>query len=433
MALLKEIKITEMKQWIRRYAWVFILDFFSKSFGYLLLPFYLTYMTQQQFGVFTYLFYIITAAANVLNLGFTTSTGKLFNEYESDRGSYLFSINIFLFSVIGLIFAICLVTGLDIYLVNNLVKEKNFSYHNYRLGFLLYIAYLVLYGQISVFFQFTNQIKKFQWINLARIVVMNIVAIMLFKMTLSSQSASIRINIEVILSWLIFLPLTYTYIKQFKVKYNWSSVRRSLMIGIPIILASLASLVYTVSDKYFLQQNESLEVLAIYNLALFLTTPLSFLLTTFNLVWLPKFFNEKSLLINFKRTKFICLALGSLFIVGSCVIGIVVYMLVYFKGFPASYSLALTLFPFIVISVMVDGFYQLLNNFVVVLERTWFTLSLTLLTGLFMFLLSRWLIPIYGIKGTVFILICLSIFRFVSLMAYIKNQIKNQNNRLITY
>ena len=200
------------------------------------------------------------------------------------------------------------------------------------------------------------------------------------------------------------------------------------MIGIPIIFASLASLVYTVSDKYFLQQNQSLEVLAIYNLALFLTTPLSFILTTFNLVWLPKFFNEKSLSENFRQTKLICLALAILFIVGSAGIGFVVYILVHFKGIPSNYASALTLFPFIVISVMVDGFCQLLNNFVVILERTLFTLFLTLTIGLLMFLLSRWLIPIYGINGTVFILIFLSIFRFLALTLYIKNQFKKQDN-----
>lgn len=426
--MLKEIKIAEINQWLQRYAWVFILDFFSKCFGYLLLPMYLTYMTQQQFGTYTYLFYIITAASNVFNLGFGTSTSKLFNVYQENRGSYLYSINVFIFSFLGVVLALCLLTGLDSLIMKHLVDDVDFQYKNYRLSFLFYITYLVVYGQISVYYQFTNQIKKFQWVNLVRILVMNLVAVYFIKSALVDKTASTRLDIEVILSWIIFIPLCYRYIKQFKVKFDWSPVKRSLIIGLPIIAASLASVIYTVSDKYFLQKNESIEVLAVYNLALFLTTPLGFMLTTFNLVWLPVFFREKSLEFNFKRTIFIFKLLGALLISGALIIGIIVFMLVKFNGIPASYSDALKLFPFVVISVIIEAFCQLLNNFIIILERTLFTLVLTLLVGVMMYFLSRWLVPVHGINGTIFILISLSLFRFSALLIHIIKRLKK--NRL---
>ena len=192
----------------------------------------------------------------------------------------------------------------------------------------------------------------------------------------------------------------------------------------PVIASSLASIFYTVSDKYFLQKNESIEVLAVYNLSLFLTTPLGFILTTFNLVWLPAFFREKSIEVNFKRTKLICTILGILFIIGSFFIGIIVYILVKFKGIPISYSNSLILFPFIVISITIEAFCQLLNNFIILLESTWFTLLITLLIGGMMYFLSRWIVPEYGIEGTVFILILLSLFRFSSLLIYIIKRLK---------
>lgn len=419
------MNITEIVRLSKKYSWIFILDLLSKCFGYVLLPWYLTYMTQQQFGVFTYLFYIITAVANVLNLGFTTSTGKLFNEYETQRGSYLFSLNAFLFSFIGVIFGLCLLTGLDKDIIGYLLKDAKFRYEDFRLGFLFYVAYLIVYGQISVFYQFSHKIKVFQLFNLIRIVLMNLAAVLFIKTVNESDTASSRLNIEVILSWIIFLPLCYKYIKEFKFEFAWGPVIRSLSIGLPVIAASSAALIYTVSDKYFLQRNESIEVLAIYNLALFLTTPLSFILTTFNLVWLPIFFKEKSIGQNFKRTKIVCLVLGGLFIIGGAIIMLAVSGLVHFKRIPLAYASSLKLFPFIIISIMIDGFSQLFNNFIIILEKTWFTLVITIFFGILMFILSRLLVPIYGIKGTVFILIVLSVGRLMALVLYIRKQLPN--------
>jgi O-antigen/teichoic acid export membrane protein len=422
--LLKGFNFSELRKWFSQYAWVFILDFFSKCFGYLLLPMYLTYMTQKQFGTYTYIFYIITTASNVFNLGFGTSTSKLFNDYEENRGSYLFSINLFIFSFLGLVLGLSYLTRFDFFIMNFLIDDKDFQYENFRLSFLFYITYLVVYGQLSVYFQFTNQINKFQWFNLFRILIMNLIAVYYVKYALFDKTASTRLNVEVILSWIIFLPLCYNYIKQFKIKFDWSPIKRSLIIGLPVIASSLASIFYTVSDKYFLQKNESIEVLAVYNLSLFLTTPLGFILTTFNLVWLPAFFREKSIEVNFKRTKLICTILGILFIIGSFFIGIIVYILVKFKGIPISYSNSLILFPFIVISITIEAFCQLLNNFIILLESTWFTLLITLLIGGMMYFLSRWIVPEYGIEGTVFILILLSLFRFSSLLIYIIKRLK---------
>ncbi len=422
--MLKGFNFSELRKWFSQYAWVFILDFFSKCFGYLLLPMYLTYMTQKQFGTYTYIFYIITTASNVFNLGFGTSTSKLFNDYEENRGSYLFSINLFIFSFLGLVLGLSYLTRFDFFIMNFLIDDKDFQYENFRLSFLFYITYLVVYGQLSVYFQFTNQINKFQWFNLFRILIMNLIAVYYVKYALFDKTASTRLNVEVILSWIIFLPLCYNYIKQFKIKFDWSPIKRSLIIGLPVIASSLASIFYTVSDKYFLQKNESIEVLAVYNLSLFLTTPLGFILTTFNLVWLPAFFREKSIEVNFKRTKLICTILGILFIIGSFFIGIIVYILVKFKGIPISYSNSLILFPFIVISITIEAFCQLLNNFIILLESTWFTLLITLLIGGMMYFLSRWIVPEYGIEGTVFILILLSLFRFSSLLIYIIKRLK---------
>lgn len=421
--MLKDFKFSELRLWLRQYAGVFILDFFSKCFGYLLLPLYLTYMTQNQFGTFTYIFYIITALSSVFNLGFATSTCKLFNEYEENRGSFLFSINVFIFSFLGLVIGLSFLTRFDFYIMDLLIDDKDFQYENFRLSFIFYITYLVVYGQISIYYQFTNQIMKFQWVNLIRTLVMNLIAIYFVKYALFDKTASTRLNVEVILSWIIFLPLCYNYIKQFKIKFDWNPVKRSLIIGLPVLAASIAYIFYTVSDKYFLQKNESIEVLAIYNLALFLTTPLGFILTTFNLVWLPAFFREKSIEVNFKRTKLICTILGILFIAGSFFIGVIVYILVKFNGIPISYYESLVLFPFIVIAITIEAFSQLLNNFIVMLESTWFTLVITLLMGGMMYFFSRWLVPEYGIKATVSILIFLSLFRFSSLLIYIKKRI----------
>jgi len=407
------------KEWIKKNIWIFVFDFLSKSAGYLFLPWYLAHMTQADFGLYTYLFYIITVSANVLSLGFPTSTNKLFFEYSKERGSYLYTSNLFIFLFLILLYLIFSFTQIDKTIISFLVDNKEFDYSNIRFYFLLYIFFMILYSQLSVYFQFSLKIKKFQFYNLIRLFLMNLVVVYFIYLN-NTNGYITRIKWEVLLSLILFIPLVKQFITEFKVHFNWKMIKRSLLIGLPVIGSSIAALLYTISDKYFLQRYTSIDILAIYNLTLFLTMPIGFLFTTINLVWLPSFFKENDYVLLYKKTmSFLSILLPLISIIG-LFIWLFIYIAIYFQIISNNYLSALSLFPFVAISVIIDGASTYLNNFIIIFEKTWISLLMVCIIGVLMFALSRWLVPFYYIQATVGILIFLSIVRFISLLTIVK-------------
>jgi O-antigen/teichoic acid export membrane protein len=287
----------ERKHWIKEYLGVFILDFLGKGAGYFLLPFYLKYMLQKDFGIYTYIIYIVTVFSSVLTLGINAAMSKLYFDYPEQRGTYLFSISIFLLGFLFCIFSLFLITGLDVLLMNKLVSDHTFDYYRIRYALFGYVFFLIISIQLNVYYLIASQIKVFQIYNLIRILGMSVLVLWFLSHT-NENSYITRINSEVIISFLVFIPLLYKYSKTFSYSYNWEMVKKTLVLGLPIAGSSVFAIIYTLSDKYFLQAYESIDKLAIYNLALFLATPIGILLSTFNLIWVPIFFKEKQISIN---------------------------------------------------------------------------------------------------------------------------------------
>lgn len=380
-------------------------------------------MSQSDFGLYTYIFFFITSVSNVLTFGFGTSKVKLFFDYEEKRGELLYSINTFIAVVFAVLVLICALTNIDVRIMGSLVTSKNFNYSNIRLYLLGYIYFLMIFNLLNVYYSVAQKILIFQKYNLLRIILMNGIIIGLLHFY-TTETYVTRIGFEATLSFIVFAPLVIKYVKKFSFKLNTKILRHALSIGLPIMATSVATLFYTMSDKYFLQKYIGIDLLAVYNLAFYLTLPLGLILSTFNLLWVPIFFKEKNIQVNSEKTsKVLKIMLLSLVVI-ALLIWLLAFLVVSMGYISNSYSFVIILFPLIAISSILDCISQLYNNFVVLFEKTAFTLILTLVLSVLVYALNHYLVPLYGVYSTVGILIFLSAIRFSALFLFAKINIQ---------
>ena len=68
---------------------MFGVDFLLKVSSFILLPFYLAYMSQDEFGLYSYMFVMVSSTTLFLSLGFHVSQMKLFHSFQKLRKKIL--------------------------------------------------------------------------------------------------------------------------------------------------------------------------------------------------------------------------------------------------------------------------------------------------------------------------------------------------------
>ena len=74
---------------------MFTADFLLMVSSFILLPFYLAFMSQDEFGLYSYMFVMVSSTTLFLSLGFHVSQMKLFHSFSKteEKKSFLFTIN----------------------------------------------------------------------------------------------------------------------------------------------------------------------------------------------------------------------------------------------------------------------------------------------------------------------------------------------------
>ncbi|AEI50307.1 polysaccharide biosynthesis protein [Runella slithyformis DSM 19594] len=383
-------------------------------------------MSQQEFGLYTYLFYIITTLANLLTFGFDTAQSKLFFDENQRKGSLLFTINTFVFGFLIFFTLLVSITGIDQWIFERIISTPGFSFDSYRVSFWLYVALNIATVFMNVFFLVSERIQLYQYFNLARIFLVNGTVISVFLYWQAPfDNVIFRISLEAILGSFVFGVLYMKYAQNFKPIFNKELLKDALNIGLPMMGSNAISIIYNLSDKYFLQNISGMESLAIYNLSLMLSLPISLIFTSFNTLWIPQFFKEKNLKINYQHTlKFLPLFGLGYAILLSLIWGGVWFML---KAnlVAQTYTPILWLLPIVFVGKTFDVFCHLFSNFIIYLKMTQVSFKLTLLFGIMALTLNFLFIPKYGIIASSLIILLVPLCRLAVLIRFIRQQIQN--------
>ncbi|MFA4922900.1 MAG: oligosaccharide flippase family protein, partial [Ignavibacteriaceae bacterium] len=350
---------------VKNYAKVFSVDILVKLSNFILLPVYLKLMTQDAYGLYTYLIAIISVFSLVMNFGLYVAQSKLYQDFqdEEERGSLLYTINVMLLSFLSVCLIVTFFSGLDYHLVAILFKNK-IDYGSYRNSIFLAIAVSVYSFMLFNYFLTSQSIKHVQLYNLLRLIFVNgIVIALLYFYKADSVMVRLKFTYLLELSFLfVFGPL---YIKAMRRKFNKELAKKSLTLAMPVMLSAVLGLVLNFSDKFFLEKYGSFKDLAVYNLGFALAGIIPMMFMTFQNIWLPHFFKEKNLQINKEKTFGVIIKIAVFFFLLAIMIILTFKFLLVFQIIDMKYGKVLYLLPILLLTQIFSAITPLYSNYIV--------------------------------------------------------------------
>ncbi|MHC1739001.1 MAG: lipopolysaccharide biosynthesis protein [Ignavibacteriaceae bacterium] len=409
---------------IKNYTKVFSVDFLVRASNFLLLPVYLKFMTQEEFGLYTYIFAIISTFSLVLNFGLYIPQSKLYQDYEKeeDRGMLVYTLNIVLVLLLIFILSVIYITGLD-YLIVKLLFKKQINYESYRFYVLLAIIMTVYSYMITNYFLTSQKIKLVQLYNLSRVFFVNIIVIVFLNL-LTYDKVEVRLQFNYVTEFSLLLIFGIFYVRAMKPRFDADVAKRSVKLAFPIMISALLGVVLNFSDKFFLEKYGDFKQLAVYNLGLILGSIIPIIFASFQNIWLPFFFQEKDLRENKEKTKKIIIRMGIIFIILSIAIYGIIYFAISFGIVSVQYSEVLILLPVILITQMIIALTPLLSNYIIYFEKSYIALYTGVPVAILSIIINLYLIPRYGIYGAAISMFITNSAYLVLYYFIIKNLIK---------
>jgi O-antigen/teichoic acid export membrane protein len=401
------------------------IDVVTKGLGFLFIPVFLKFMTKEEFGLYSYLVFAILNISYLLRGGLDSSLTKLYFDYTGrDKGRVVFTISMAIIILYCLFLVVCLLTSIDDWLFFKITSGK-VKYDGF---FFPVVAYILLYNLTAIlnnYYIATNNVFLFQKWNLVKVVAQNIVAFVLIKIAVTSNSASVRLLAEAVAGLIFLLPLYIHFTRGLIYSFDLKIFKRALAIGVPTLGGILIGIIYTFSDKFYLQKYSGIEALAVYNLGMVLVTPIGLIFGSFHLLWLSEFFQENDLKLSFKKTKKVYLRFLLVYLVLFVVLFFGVWLILKLNIISHAYYNVLFVLPLIYIYRVLENLCHLFDNFYIKIEKTIFTLFLTVIIGTVTLFLFLKLIPVYGMFGCAFVLVGMELIRTFLMVTYIRYRIFN--------
>lgn len=390
------------------------LDAISKGLPYLFLPLFLKLMPLSEYGLYTFIIYIITTGAYVFQFGFETAKSKLYYIYDaSERGRMLFSMNFFL----AVLFVVIVVIDLKLKIIStyllNIPSQGGFKFEFSILSLILINAVVTL---LMKHLTLTNKVLTYQIWNTIKIFFVNafviLTAYFLFNSTINAAQ---RIFYEAIFSLIVIIPLyIYFYSNHFEFKLDFKIMSRVFELGTPMMIGGIIAIAYNISDKYFIQKFIDYSALATYNLTLFLIMPIGLLFTSFfDSYWVPKFFNDNKEQIRIDETNKVTFTLFIVLLLMLPVFLFFIYFYLKLTHNPIQLHSIVWIFIIIYVSRSFDIFTQFYNNFFIVTEKTYKATLLNFIISVFIVVFNLILIPKIGIIGAAIVLMLSSLVKFM--------------------
>ena len=385
---------------INRLFAVLSIDILVKMAGIILLPVYLRLMTQDEYGLYSYLLSIIFTFSVVLNFGLYIPLSKYYHDFENeeDKGRLLFTIFCLLAVILTFVIFPIYFFKWDYLLVKILFKNQ-IHYADYRGSVLL--ALLVTIGNFMLTsFLFTSEkIKHLKQYNFLRIICINIFAVLFLFILKNQDKVRIRLETTYIVEGILFLGFIYIFIKEVRIRFIQKIAVSGLKLAIPVMLSAVFGIVINFSDKFFLEKYGSFKEMSYYYLAVSCASVIPLIFTSFQNAWLPLFLKEKDLRKNVIKTNKLITRLFIIFMFLSCSILVFVWIILKLGIIQSKYHEVLYILPLLLTSQILAALTPIYTNYLVYFEKT----HMVTLTGLIICCislgLSLLLIPRWGVYG----------------------------------
>lgn len=394
------VKYYKNNELTNRFANILSLDILVKGGLFFFYPIYIRLMTVGEVGVYGYLVTIIGVFAMALNFGIYLAQTKHFHDLApEERGSYIFSINVFLAAAVSATLMLIFATHLDLRIVTFLF-EKSIDYAAYRTWIILGIVISIYSLMVYNYFMTSEQIKYYQLQNVIKLVLVNIVVVTYLKLDIG-DNILVRIKYTYIIEALILLPFLFLYLRNISFRFNGKYVKDALLIGLPAMGSNIIGIFYTLADRKFIEQYRNHEELGIYTLGITLSGILYLIFAAFQNSLLPFFFKEKDKVANWERTVRATKKISLLLLGISLAMYVLTFLLVYLKVIGPEYGKVLPIMPVMLITYIIQSVSSLFANYFIYFNKNYYSIFLSILAALLNIILCMILIPSFGMFGAV--------------------------------
>ena len=353
---------------LKNYLKIFSVDALVKGSALILLPVYLTLMSQKEFGLFGYVFAIVSTFSLVFNLGIYTAQSKLFHDYPPEkRGRVLFTINVLLFAFIAFIIFLTLVFDID-YPVVDFLFQTNFDYSRYRFFVLFGVVVSVYSLMVTNYLLTSEKFTAVQTFNIARIILIHVVVLAILFLSPGEDLALLRLKYAYLTEFAILSVFLVMYCRQMEFKFDKTIAQKALRISMPVFMSAFLGIFINLADRYAIEKHGTLEDMSVYNLALSISSIIPFVFASFQNVWLPHFLKEKDRVVNRERSKKMVLRLLVLFLVISLAILIAIKVLLLLNVIDNRYNEVIPLLPIVLASSIVSCISMMYSNHLIYVD-----------------------------------------------------------------
>lgn len=370
-----------------------------KLSGIILLPWYLRLMSQEEFGLYGYLFSMVAYLSTLVNGGFYLVQSKLYLEYpEKERGKVLFTLNFLLFCIFLVVSIIMLISNLDRTLFQLLFKHP-FDYSLFRLPLLTGVFVTVFGMMITYYFLASRSIKKLQVYNILRSALIHTVVLSLLYWSPVENGAYIRVSGSYYTELVLVVSFMFIFSRSMTFQWSGKIARESTSLVLPISLYAFFSLIIFTCDRFFIEHYGTLNDLAIYNLAWVLAGVIPFISNSVHSIWLPELLSIKDSKALGARIKSMAIKLVLGFgLISLLTIG-VVKLLIVFSVIDNKYKDVVPVLPIVLIGSMILSIFQLVFNFLLSISKTVILVYISLAVALLGVLVTRFLVAKWGFYG----------------------------------
>jgi len=385
---------------VNRLFAVLSIDILVKLAGIILLPVYLRLMTQEEYGLYSYLLSIIFTFSVVLNFGLYIPLSKYYHDFENEeeKGRLLFTV----FCLLALILA-CVIFPIyffkwDYALVRILFKNQ-IDYANYRGSVLLALIVCIGNFMLTNFLYTSEKIRNLKQYNFLRVVCINISAVVFLYVLKNHDKVRVRLETTYIVEAILFLVFIYIFIKEVRARFSRKIALAGLKLALPVMLSAVFGIVINFSDKFFLEKYGSFKEMSYYYLAVSCAGVIPLIFNSFQNAWLPIFLKEKDLRKNVIKTNKLIFRIFIIFAILSCCIQFFVWIVLSLGIIQSKYHEALYILPLLLTSQILTALTPLYTNYLVYFEKT----HVVSVTGFFICCISLGLslliIPRWGVYG----------------------------------
>ncbi len=282
--MLKELKFT-----FKHTFWYSIGNLSTKLIGFILLPFYTTYLTTSEYGMLAILETTINILSPILFFNIANGLIRFFNDeaYTEKRGEILFNTLIF-----------TLFTGIVANIIfqpfTTKLSQLFFNSRKFTVYFQLVFINIALQNLTYVIRSYYNAIHnsiKFSFINILRFLIVLVLTIyFLVKLELGITGILLAQTISFILIILLFI---YSYLQKLSNRLNIYLLKQMLIYSAPLAFSSLSFMILSFGDRYVIKFLINDAAVGIYSLASKLANMIDFiLLINFQLAYNPFVFSN---------------------------------------------------------------------------------------------------------------------------------------------